>query len=75
MFGLTLPKTGAERIADAVAQFEAIAAKIDTGVAECRSTVDANNAAIVTLAGENVALTNVADRGQVVAARLRDLVS
>jgi hypothetical protein len=75
MFGFAKQKTGSEAINEAIGEFEDIAARIESGVADNKGRIYDNKIAIVNLEADNVALETAASRGESVAAKLRSLVS
>lgn len=77
MFGFQkkAEKVGSELIAEAVAEFESIAQKIEAGVAHNRASIESNVAHIAVLNLANGHLATHADNGERVAAKLRALIS
>jgi hypothetical protein len=72
---LKKPIDGSKLIADAIGRFALIADEIETGITVNLTKVVQNEKAMETLADENSRLTAVAEHGQTVARRLRDLIT
>lgn len=68
-------KVGSELIRESVAEFEAIAKRIEAGVAHNRAAYDANKQQIDALHAHNTSLETDACMGERVAAKLRSLIS
>lgn len=68
-------KTGSDAIYHAIGQFEAIAAQIEEGVAHNDRVIADNAATMRRLQDHSESLDADNKRGQVVAAKLRDLLS
>jgi hypothetical protein len=66
---------GSELIADALAQFDGIAVKLEAGAAQNQERVAGNKQVIASLEAENTVLDQIGNKGLSVAKKLRALTS
>lgn len=73
MFGSKI--NGTSVIDQAIAKFAGIVEQIDTGIRANTERLDANDAKIAAIELDNIAMRQANDRGQRVAAKLRELIA